>query len=175
MNKRPNWMPAKLYVLLEITQFIQICTVKYSVRDQWNIQIFSVFLAGMVSVQRTWLCTARALAPCPLWTWLPAMRALQSSSTPRSPLAWGWPSPTPRRLTALMPFQSECTRQTDGMWYSHYLSSMKKTVHTVSNESPCPFTLWMNLHQKKTHSHTHSSSQTWTDKFRCVKSFRNCF
>lgn len=43
------------------------------------------------------------------------MRVLQSSSTPHSPLACEWLSLTPRRPTALMPFQSEWTAQTDGM------------------------------------------------------------
>lgn len=102
----------------------------------------------MASDQRTWLCTVRALALCPLWTWLHAMRALQSSSTRRSPLAWGWPSLTPRRPTALTPSQSENTVQTDGMWESkaehtllqmsnekhmlHFANRLKKPVHCLA-------------------------------------------
>lgn len=56
------------------------------------------------------------------------MRLLQSSSTPRSPLAWEWLSLTPRRHTALMPSQSEWTVRTDGICGSQAKSATQYTL-----------------------------------------------
>lgn len=82
-------------------------------RTQINYQVFwqcgVIFLlgTGMASVQRTSFCMARALAPCPLWTWHHDMSVQPWCCTHPWPPAWEWPSQTPRRPTALMPSQSE--------------------------------------------------------------------
>lgn len=52
----------------------------------------------------------RALARCPQWTWHHDTSVRLWYFTLLWPLAWGWPSPTLRRLTALTHFPSECQK-----------------------------------------------------------------
>lgn len=64
----------------------------------------------MASAQRILSCMDRALAQCPRWTWHHDTSVRLWYFTLLSPLAWGWPSPTLRRLTALTHFPSECQK-----------------------------------------------------------------
>ena len=129
---------------MEHTKCTQICLTTSSVNTVYEqrwlaIQISCVLLTGTASGQRAWLCTARALAPCPPSTWLHATRVLQSSSTLRLPLAWEWLSLTPRRPTASMPSQSECTPWRDDFhWKAHslYVSVIMYQVYMHLKKQP---------------------------------------
>lgn len=73
----------------------------------FNWHLIPLFQTDMASAQRILSCMDRALARCPRSTWHHDTSVQLWFCTPLSPPAWGWPSPTLRRLTALTHFPSE--------------------------------------------------------------------